>query len=462
MPVSASRLALLRVYAALDHLRRPTTPEHERLDASLRVLGVDVDELGDPGVELERFAEEIRQERAEAREEPPIPLISVVETAMDVLAAGVDVSDETLRTLTAHVVEEQTRDDPKIVADVVEALRIASEQQRTDQGDQAERWPAFQREAQARNSPLIEEVRGVRRRKCKEELFRHNGEWATRIETYFEIDHGTYDLDGLANACMPPNWHSCNNFFCSLDHCPDRDHDCPGSTPGTPPRPGADYWRTVFEEKVLLCPDGVFPDTFLLFTWTRRPSQLILEYELVPRRPGDRTVLTLDQGYLQVDKLSTTYSVTTVKKLLFDHAFLPSGGQTLAEYACEIGWLDYSITQFTECGKQFPPVPHPRRGGGAQQPGDSKTRLLDVVEQWERELRALAEATVTDIDECFARLRAGDRGLDEHFAVAAQKVATRAARHGSSWVTGQLDYALASLDLAGEFADNRRRSRGWS
>lgn len=456
MAVSASRLALLRVYAALDRLSPPDPPEAEHLDTSLRALGIDVEELSDPGVELERFGEEIRQERVVPREEAPIPLVRVVEAAMDVLAAGVDVSDETLGVVAEQFVEEQLRDDPDVVTGVVEALRRASERQRIDE---AERWPVFQTEARSRNILLVEEVRAVEQSFCGGVPFQYHGEWATRIETYFEIEDGTYALDGLANACMPGNWRSCNNFFCSLEHCPDRDRDCPGTTPGTPPQPGAGYWRTVFEEKVLDCPGGVFPDTFLLFTWSRTPSQLILEYELTPRRPGDRTVLTLDQGYLLVNKLTTRYSVRTVKKLLFDDAFLPSGGQTLARYACKLGWLDYSITQFTRCGQELPRVQREGRGVVAGQPPDAKTRLLGVVDKWEQQLEAWAEETGTDVDECVAHLRAGDLGFDAHLADSAQKLGTRAARDGSNLLTAQLDYALASFDLVREFADKWRRSR---
>jgi hypothetical protein len=457
MPVSASRLALLRVYAALDRLSPPDPPEAGHLDTSLQILGLDVDELGDPRMELERFAAAIREERAVSQEEAPIPLVRVVETAMDVLAVDVEVSDETLGVLAEQFLEEEVRGDPEVVNDVVAALRIAAETHRTDK---AERWREFQREARSRTILLLEEVRNVTENRCTPRLYLHKGEWATRIETYFEIDHGTYDLDGLANACMPNNWRSCNNFFCSLTHCPDRDRDCPGTTPGTPPQPAVPYWRTVFEEKVLVCPNGVFPDTFLLFTWTRRPRQLILEYELArPPRPGDRTVLTVDQGFLQVDKLTRTYSVRTVKKLLFDDAFLPSGGQTLARYGCELGWLDYSITQFTACGRQFPPVPpEPKRPG---QP-DATARLRKLMDRWEEQSRACAAVTVTEVDECVAHLRAGDLTFDQHFAGLTQKLATRAGKDGSNLVTAQLDYALASVDLATEFVEKWRRSRDWA
>ena len=102
----------------------------------------------------------------------------------------------------------------------------------------------------------------------------------------------------------------------------------------------------MYEERVGSCPAGWFPDTFLLFSWRRTPTQIVLRYELAPRRPGDRTVLRVDQGYVQVDRVGPRYVVSTVKYLLFDDARIPSGGQTLGLTACQLGWLDYSINQF--------------------------------------------------------------------------------------------------------------------
>ena len=125
----------------------------------------------------------------------------------------------------------------------------------------------------------------------------------------------------------------------------------------------------MYEERVGNCPGGWFPDTFLLFTWERTERQLILGYELAPRRRRDRTVLRVDQGYIQVDRLPDVYQVSTLKYLLFDDRSIPGGGQTLAQAACQLGWLDCSINQFTACARDLassgwtPAVTAPPPGG---------------------------------------------------------------------------------------------------
>jgi hypothetical protein len=90
------------------------------------------------------------------------------------------------------------------------------------------------------------------------------------------------------------------------------------------------------------CPTGWFPDTYLGFSWGRTDSQLIIRYELAPRRPEDRTVLTVHQGYLQVDRVTDRYEVLAVTYLLFDDRSIPGGGQTLGLSAFPLGWLDHS------------------------------------------------------------------------------------------------------------------------
>ena len=190
---------------------------------------------------------------------------------------------------------------------------------------------------------LAPELRPIRVAWCVPELRLDDNEYVSRVETRLVVEDNT-PLDELAEAVLPDNWSRCNDFFCSLTRRADRDTGC------SPPATGGDLridkpsWRGVYEERVGTCPDGWFPDTYLLFTWTKTPQQIILRYELAPGRSGDNTVLRIDEGYIQVDRVGPCYEVSTLKYLLFDDTYLDGGGQTLAQAACQLGWLDYSMT----------------------------------------------------------------------------------------------------------------------
>jgi protein involved in ribonucleotide reduction len=367
--VSTARSQLFRVYAAIDRLS-PRDPDGALLEQDLRELGVDVDELGDVSEEFKRFADAIGAERAGDTESAPLPLVRVVETTMDVVAVAgeavfEDVFAAALQTIARHVVVPELADDEASVEQVVEALR--SEGVRgvvTDEDRTKDRWPVLQRELANRiPSPdaLVTEVSLVVSSTCDDDLFSveiepGDTEVGTIITTTFEIQRGTYDMDMMARACIPTSWPACNDFFRAVVQTPERDGECPGTTPGAP-RSSLDFWCNVFKETVGtdLSPDW-FPDTYLLFTWNRHAvsKDLILRYQLAPKRPGDRTVLHVDEGFIQVNEFSTGFEVHTQKKLLFNDNFLPSGGQALARHACVIGWMDHSLVQFTTCAERLP------------------------------------------------------------------------------------------------------------
>ena len=182
---------------------------------------------------------------------------------------------------------------------------------------------------------------------------------------------------------MPGNWSAFNDFFCSVTPRPrpgrrlsPRASDAPAT--GGDLEPDLPYWRGVYEEKVGDCPAGWFPDTYLVFTWNRTDDQIVLRYKLAPRRPDDRTVLKIDEGYVQVDQVGDKrYEVSTVKYLLFDDDRYPSGGQTLARTACQLGWLDYSINQFTSSAADLRAPSKPASGGPPRGPRRPRLRTAD-------------------------------------------------------------------------------------
>ena len=300
---------------------------------------------------------------------------------------------------------------------------------------------------------LHPELRIIQEAWCRPSLRQVGGEVVSRIETRLVVDDQR-SLDELAPAVVPDNWKRCNDFFCDLIRVPERDSGCPGATGGDLTA-AADYWRGVYEERVGSCPGGWFPDTFLLFTWDRTERQLILGYELAPRRRRDRTVLRVDQGYIQVDRLPDVYQVSTVKYLLFDDRSIPGGGQTLAQAACQLGWLDCSINQFTACAQRpggraerrssrLPPgnrasTPSSRRCSTAARPTSwrrPRTPTRSSAGRWPRSATAATASTSTSATGASwwrAGVRDGARSVQDQLDLvlsAADVVRTMARRQG--------------------------------
>lgn len=315
--------------------------------------------------------------------------------------------------------------------------------------DPRERWTMLR---EALGDRLAPELRPILVAWCVPELRLDNNEYVSRVETKLVVEDAT-PLDELAQAVLPDNWPRRNEFFCSLTRRADRDAGC------SPPATGGDLrverpsWRGVYEERVGTCPDGWFPDTNLLFTWTRTPQQIILRYELAPRRSGDRTVLRIDEGYIQVDRVGPCYEVSTVKYLLFDDTYLDGGGQTLAQAACQLGWLDYSINQFTDCARS--PAATGRVPAAATTPVEDDGDRLDpgvrrVLDGCEGHIVESVTETDAQVRRSISRIRAGEYGADD-WVTDMSELTARAIRDGARSVLGQRDLLISLAKLAGRF-----------
>src|SRR6266536_2269640 len=275
--LSRSRAALLGVYAAYD-------PELER---ELRYLGVDFPEPLDAYAQLRAAAEE----RPDEQDRPRIHGLHLAFAAMFVLGAAPRADfREQLDPVAGRLIDPdlppETRDDA--IRTVLDALeRVARAEVAIE-----DRWAQVVEEA---GRYLHPELRIIETAWCRPELREVDGEFVSRIETMLVVrDQRT--LDQLALAVLPQNWKKCNDFFCDLTRVAERDADCPGFTGGSL-SPAATHWRGVYEERVGSCPRGWFPDTYLLFTWDRSVHQLILRYELAPRRKNDKTVLKVARAW---------------------------------------------------------------------------------------------------------------------------------------------------------------------
>ena len=274
-------------------------------------------------------------------------------------------------------------------------------------------------------------------------------EYAARIELRFEVaDPGDVGLDEIAPRVLPQNWHLFNTFFCGLTPVPDRDRDhLPPDHVPVPATANARSWRHVFLERVGGCPGGWFPDTFLLFTWARSENQLILYYELANRRPGDLTQLKIDEGFVQIDQLPGRYAVTALKNLLFDDERVPSGGQFLAKYAFELGWLDHALNWFSidarpdgEAPAPLDPEdpvdpvdpvdPAPSAIGG---PTGMDAGVQAVLDGCEADVRAALSEMDAQWSAAVKNVRSGNYGLDACVQDGA-RVAERAIRYGARWI----------------------------
>jgi hypothetical protein len=435
--LSRKRRALLGVYDALD-------PEH-RLRNELSYLGVRLELSEDPLAMLEAAAGQ-----PDDPERPRVHPLHLAFAAMRVLRQPPGPPDATrvrerVRRVAARLVNPAAPPDD-VSDEAVEAVTTALVEAADPRVRDRDRWARVVEEAGANLDP---QLAAIREAWCDPGLRQVADEVASRIETRLVVrDDRT--IGELAPAVLPDNWKRCNDFFCDLIPVPGR--RCPGATGGEL-TPETAYWRGVYEERVGECPAGWFPDTFLAFTWERTDRQLILRYELAPPRRGDRTVLKIDQGYIQVDSLPGEYLVSTVKYLLFDDRFIPGGGQTLGQSACQLGWLDCSINQFTDCAADV------TAQSGAGTATDRPNAELDagmqrVLDRCEAHLAETASDTDAQLTRTITKLRGGSYRLDDYVGDLGE-LATRGIRDGARSVQGQLDLAVAAADVVRILARRR-------
>jgi hypothetical protein len=334
---------------------------------------------------------------------------------------------------------------PGGVPRVEEALRKAA----SPTLGKRDRWKTLVAEA---GDQLDPELRKIDDTWCENGVSRLDNEMVARVETRLVVSEPK-EMDELAFAVMPDNWSKYNDFFCSVTPRPDRDAEAKPPANDGKLTSDLERWRGVYEERVGSCPTGWFPDTFLLFTWRRTANQIILRYELGPRRPGDRTVLRVDQGYVQVDRVGPRYVVSTVKYLLFDDARIPSGGQTLGLTACQLGWLDYSINQFggstvaaieDEANQDEPDADQDELSAGIDAP------LQVVLKQCEAEIRHSASETDAQLARILRQIRDGRYSLDAGIADLGELV-TRAIRDGARSLRGQTALAQRYAEVVRDF-----------
>ncbi|HKR52545.1 MAG TPA: hypothetical protein VJT72_23800 [Pseudonocardiaceae bacterium] len=425
--MSPSRVALLGAYAALN----------PQLEHELRYVNVRFAQPLNAYTQLQAAAENAAAEYADPQY-PPIPRLQLALAAMDVIHGAprpLELSDP-LRPVVQLLVDPTPR-----FSDVEEPVTAALESAAAL--PRKERWAQVNQQV---GPLLLRELADTSQAWCERELRSVGNEVVSRVKTTHVV-RNPKTLDQIARAILPQNWKHCNNFFCELTPRSDRDLYCPGATGGDLAT-GTTHWRGVYEERVGTCPVGWFPDTFLIFTWDLSEHQLILRYELQPRRANDRTVLKIDEGYIQIDRLPDRYEVTTLKYLLFDDNFIPGGGQTLGQSACALGWLDYAISWFTACADTIPSTftvaaetpPEPQTQAGID------VGLQQVLDRCETNLWETAADTQAQLDKAMNKLRCGTYSMDDLVGDVGQ-VAVRGIRDGSRTLQRQLEYALGTLEI---------------
>jgi hypothetical protein len=475
--LTRARLAMFRVYAALDDVapRNAVDPDDDEdvrgrkgagvklADAVRDVLGIDLGPLDPPEEELRGLVDEVVAERSSDASDsvsgpsapggptpiaspPMVPLVRVAEAAMDVAAVAGAIPDDTRAAVARLLVTDEAA-----TGRVEAALQVS---ELVPPGGREDAWAQLQGPD---GSDIHPDLRGVRVSGCDEQLIQHRSEYVTKIDTDFVIDQGEHRMDDLAAACMPERWSNCNDFFCSVVYAAERSRLRDGTTAPVPAA-ASESWRGVYEERVLRCPDGAFPNTFLDFEWRRRPSQLVVTYRLALGLE-EACDLKIDQGHIMVSFLGTQIRVQTRKWLLFDDRRRPSGGQTLALYACRLGWMDYSITQFTTCAKQKSLLSLPTHGAPARRAPSAQERLVALVARAEEQLRHCGTSSAGELDEILNKLKSEAINTDEYVGRLAKLASRQLERDGAALIQGATDYALTSFDVLQEFAANWRRTR---
>jgi hypothetical protein len=467
--LNPARKALLKVHGSLAHLyptREGEHPREEGLLNGLRRLGV----LGQNEA-FEAPTEELRHLGAALQPDPErsdshgIPRTELGHTAIDVLSLGVLNSRDEEEEFLGPVVREllaNPEDAGEQVDSVLDLLRMATGLGREMR---MERWPTFRAGASRAGLRLHEDIAAVKKAWCDDSLVqklnlrsgRADGEYVVRIETFFEVERNGTGFDHLCWAAMPYNWPSFNKFFCSLTRRADLDSSC-----FTPARrapeltPDLQSWHGVYEERVAKCDEGAFPDTFLLFNWLRRPGHLVLRYELNPQT--DRTVLRVDQGYIQIDEVGSSYHVSTIKHLLFDDEDRAPGGQTMGLYACQLGWLDCSITQFTKAAADAR-ARYPARASTVNV-FEAKDVLLSVLDGCANRAEASAASAVGQVDDLIRFVRSDQGGLEEHSKVQLKATVERLAQDAGHCLQGHIDLAMASGAIVQGLGDQWKDAHG--
>lgn len=426
--ISPSRKALLGVYAALN----------PKLRQELTYVQVEFPEPLDAYAQLQAVAKNINQRKEQLR--PPVPRLQLAFALMDVMERAprrLDDSEQFRPVIAALLNPRLAPDDSVRGADLILAFERAANRRMKD------RWASLVEEF---GTLLHADLSIFTDAQCDSELRSVDGEVASKVETK-QIVQRQKDFRLITPAMLPHNWPRCNDFFCTLIRTPDRDAALPGTTGGDP-LDNSTHWRGVYEERVGTCPAGWFPDTFLIFGWDLSENQLVLRYQLAPRRAGDRTVLRIDEGYIQVDVLPDSYEVSTLKYLLFDEKFIPGGGQTLGAAACELGWLDHAINQFT-CADA--PSPHPSVDPSPDNPeAGFDASLQQVLERCESNLRQSTADAQGQFGTAMKKIQGGTYSLDD-VVQDCGAAAVRAMRDGSLAVRRQIEFAARALELANVF-----------
>jgi hypothetical protein len=435
--LSRKRRALLGVYAALD-------PEHKLRDELSRV-GVRLEEPQDPSAMLEAVAA-LPDDPGRPQVHPLHLAFAALRVLREQRPPAPQARERLLRVAARLVNPESPPED--FESEAVQAVATALQRAAAPDIDDRDRWAQVVEEA---GGHLDRQLAAIQEAWCDPGLVQVGNEVASRIETRLRVREER-TIEELAPAVVPENWKHCNDFFCDLIRVPGRDQDCPGATGGDLTA-STTSWRGVYEERVGGCPGGWFPDTFLTFTWECSDRLLILRYELAPRRSGDDTVLRIDQGYIQVDRLPGEYLVSTVKYLLFDDAFIPGGGQTLGQAACQLGWLDCSVNQFTDCAASL--SARPESGTTTSRPdAELDAGMQRVLDRCQANLIETAADTDAQLARTVAKVRKGSYRLDDYVGDLGE-LAARGIRDGARSLQGQLDLAMAAAEVARILARRR-------
>jgi hypothetical protein len=145
--------------------------------------------------------------------------------------------------------------------------------------------------------------------------------------------------------------------------------------------------------------------------------------------------------------------VSTVKYLLFDDRFIPGGGQTLGQSACQLGWLDCSINQFTDCAAGVTTQSAPGTATGRPD-AELDADMQRVLDRCEAHLAETARDTDAQLTRTVTKVREGSYRLDDYVGDLGE-LATRGIRDGARSVQGQLDLAIAAADVVRILARRR-------
>jgi hypothetical protein len=135
-----------------------------------------------------------------------------------------------------------------------------------------------------------------------------------------------------------------------------------------------------------------------------------------------------------------------VKYLLFDDKVIPGGGQTLGQSACQLGWLDCSVNQFTDCAASLDGRPVTTTTTGGRADAELDAGMQRVLDRCEAHLAETAADTDVQLAGAMDKVRAGSYRLDDYVGDLG-KLATRGIRDGARSLQGQLDLAMAAAEV---------------